>query len=290
MSAVELIDENKSEISIGRLCTLFGISRSGYYAARFRRPSSRQVANARLMVDIRAIHRQYRALYGSPRVTAELRALGHQAGRHRVARLMRKEGIVARPRRRFAVTTSADPRALPAPNVLERSFEAHQPNSVWVGDFTYIPTLEGWLFLAVLVDLYSRRIVGWATSDSLKTDVALRALRRGLESRNPPPGLIPHTDRGCQYMSRRYRDSLAKHGATASMSRPANCIDNAAAESLVGTLKHELDRRVFASRAAAHQDFARYIDGFYNPERRHSALGQLAPIEFERLVMVAKAA
>lgn len=290
MNSIALIEQHKGRVPVHRLCALLGMSRSGYYAARHRAPSRRAQMDERLAVDIRATHRRYGRRYGSPRVTEELRALGHRVGRHRVARLMKQRGLAARPRRRFVVTTVKDESATPAPNLLDRKFHADAPNKAWVGDITYVPTLEGWLFLAVLLDLHSRRVVGWATSTSLKKDVALQALRRALGARQPAAGLIHHTDRGCQYTSKAYRALLADYGAIASMSRAGNCFDNAVAESFFGTLKAELERRTFASRAEAHQAIAHYIDGFYNPIRRHSTLGQLSPIDFERLAFKDQAA
>ena len=290
MSPVALIEQHKGHVPVHRLCTLLGMSRSGYYAARARPPSTRAQVDERLVVDIRAIHRRYRRRYGSPRMTKELQALGHQVGRHRIARVMKQKNLAARPRRRFVTTTVRDTSATPAPNRLGRNFHAEAPNRAWVGDLTYIPTLEGWLFLAVLLDLHSRRVVGWATSASLKKDVALQALRRALNARKPNAGLIHHTDRGCQYTSKAYQALLQKHGVTVSMSRAGDCFDNAVAESFFGTLKHELERRTFASRAEAHQAIAHYIDGFYNPVRRHSTLGYLSPMDFEHLALIDQAA
>ena len=290
MNSIALIDEHKARVPVQRLCALLGMSRSGYYAARHRAPSKRAQMDERLVVDIRATHRRYHRRYGSPRMTKELQALGHGVGRHRVARLMKHRSLAARSRRRFVTTTVRDESAKPALNLLNRTFHVDAPNKVWVGDITYIPTLEGWLFLAVLLDLHSRRVVGWATSTSLKKDVALQALRHALGARQPKAGLIQHTDRGCQYTSKAYRKLLEDHGANASMSRAGNCFDNAVAESFFGTLKHELERRTFASRAQAHQAIAHYIDGFYNPIRRHSALGYISPIDFERLASQAQAA
>ena len=221
---------------------------------------------------------------------AQLQREGFSTSRKRVVRLMKQEEIRGLTPKRWKSTTDSDHELAVSPNRLERDFSADAPNRAWGADITYIRTWEGWLYLMAIIDLYSRRVVGWATSDSLKTDLALRALRRALASRRPPRGLIHHSDRGGQYSARAYRDVLDAHGVVQSMSRAANCLDNAVAESFFGTFKHELERRVFPSRAEAHQATARYIDGFYNPVRRHSSAGYMAPITFERLAMDAQAA
>lgn len=282
MSAVELVDQNKSLLSVGRLCELVGISPSGYYKAKRRGRSERQRADEYLGVQVRALFRQYHGRYGSPRVTRALRAQGTRAGRHRVARLMREAHLKAHGKRRFFRTTQADPRAHYSPNLVARQFTAERPNQLWVGDLTYIPTLEGWLFLAVLIDVFSRKVVGWATATSLEADVAIEALKRAISSRRPPRGLVHHTDRGGQYTDEGYRGILCDAGIVQSMSNPGNCLDNAMAESFFATLKTELGMDTFATRADAHRAIAKYIDGFYNPMRLHSSLNYRSPIDFER--------
>jgi len=282
MTAVELVDQNKGTLSIDRLCDLVGISRSGYYKAKRRGPSRRAQANERLGAQVGAKYEERKGRYGSPRIARELSTPQGPVGRHRVARLMREKGLKARGKRRFFRTTQVDPGAQYSPNLVERNFTAERPNSLWVGDITYIPTIEGWLFLAVLLDVYSRRVVGWATATTLEAGVATEALLQAVGRRKPKAGLVHHTDRGGQYTEAEYRAILTGLGIVQSMSNPGNCLDNAMAESFFATLKTELGCRVFASRADAHRAVASYIDGFYNPVRLHSALGYDSPIDFER--------
>lgn len=282
MSAVELVDQNKSMLSIDRLCELVGITPSGYYKAKRRGRSERQRTDEYLGVQVRALFRQYQGRYGSPRVARALCERGTRVGRHRVARLMREEHLKAHGKRRFFRTTQVDPKAQYSPNVVARDFTAERPNQLWVGDLTYIPTLEGWLFLAVLLDVFSRKIVGWATATSLEADIAVEALKRAISTRRPPSGLVHHTDRGGQYSDADYRKILSAAGMVQSMSNPGNCLDNAMAESFFATLKTELGIVTFASRADAHRAIAKYIDGFYNPTRLHSSLNYRSPIDFER--------
>ncbi len=265
------------------LCRVLGVSRAGFYAAQQRPVAPRVTEEARLAVQIAAIHRASRRCYGSPRVHAELRAHGQCISRKRVARLMRGAGLAARRRRAFRVTTQSGHRRPVAPNRLARQFTAPAPNRVWVSDITYLPTVEGWLYLAVVLDLFSRRVVGWATSDRLGEGVALEALGMGLARRRPPPGLLHHSDRGSQYASAEYRAILAAHGMACSMSGVGSCWDNAVAESFFATLKVELDLAgAWRTRAAAHRAVFDYIELFYNGQRRHSTLGYLSPSGFER--------
>ncbi len=211
-----------------------------------------------------------------------LRKQGIRVSKKRIARIMREKGLVARPKRRFVVTTDSDHEYTVAPNLVERNFVAHAPDQLWVGDITYVWTREGWMYLAVLIDVYSRRVVGWAMRPYLTRDLAIEALRRAVELRRPAPGLIHHTDRGCQYASHDYRDLLAAHGIVASMSRRGNCLDNAMAESFFSTLELELLRdHLFESRSEALQAVAEYLENFYNRERMHSALDYASPIEYE---------
>lgn len=243
----------------------------------------RVTEDARLAVQIGAIHRASRRCYGSPRVHAELRTHGQCPSRKRVARLMRRAGLAARRRRAFRVTTQSRHTHPVAPNRLARQFTAPAPDRVWVTDITYLATVEGWLYLAVVLDLFSRRVVGWATSDRLGEGVALEALGMGLARRRPPPGLLHHSDRGSQYASAEYRAVLTGHGMERSMSGVGRCWDNAVAESFFATLKVELDHDgAWRTRAEAHRAVFDYIELFYNAERRHSTLGYLSPVAFER--------
>lgn len=264
------------------LCRVLGVSRSGFYAWARRGPSARARADARMARAVVGIHAGSRGTYGSPRVHAALRQDGVRTSRKRVARVMRQLGLAARQRRRFARTTDSRHELPIAANVLERVFETNAPNQVWVGDITYIPTDEGWLYLATLLDLFSRRVVGWAVDSTLATQLPLQALRRALQNRRPASGLVHHTDRGCQYASDEYRRALKPHGIRSSMSRRANCWDNAVAESFFATLRAELvDHQRFPTRGAAEKVIGQYIEGFYNTTRLHSYLGYFSPVEFE---------
>jgi transposase InsO family protein len=245
--------------------------------------AARVTQDARLTVQIAAIHRASRRCYGSPRVHAELRAHGQCTSRKRVARLMRHAGLAARRRRVFRITTDSRHTRAVAPNRLARQFTTPAPNRVWVTDITYLATAEGWLYLAVVVDLFSRRVVGWATSDRLGEGVALEALGMGVARRRPRPGLLHHSDRGSQYASSEYRAVLAAHGMDRSMSRLGSCWDNAVAESFFATLKVELGHEgAWRTRADAHRAMFDYIELFYNGVRRHSTLGYLSPLAFEQ--------
>ena len=267
---------------VALMCRLLGVSKSGFYAWRDRPESARFHDDARLAIDIAAIHKRSRGRYGSPRVHAELQAQGIRVGRKRVERLMRELGLCARPRRRFRKTTDSQHANPIAPNLLERNFEASAPNQVWVTDVTYVWTYEGWLYLAVIVDLYARRVVGWAASDANDTTLALSALSMAVEHRKPPRGLIHHSDRGSPYASAEYRRALALLGIVASMSRKGDCWDNAVAESFFSTLKVELvHEEQYATRGAAVVSIGDYILCFYNAERRHSHLNYVSPVEFE---------
>jgi transposase InsO family protein len=264
------------------MCEVLKVSRSGYYAWRSRKPSKRLQEEARLKVSIQEAHQKGRGAYGSPRVTEELKSQGLSAGRHRVARLMREQELRGLPRRRGfrAVTTWTDPSLAVAPNTLNRDFSAAELDQVWVSDLTYLPTQEGWLYLAAILDLSSRRIVGWSVEETLGTQLPLRALRMALGHRQAAK--LHHSDRGCQYASAVYRAELAKHRIECSMSRRGNCWDNAPMESFFATLKRELvHRSLWQTRAQARQDVFDYIEVFYNRQRRHSALNYQTPAEFE---------
>lgn len=276
------IDAAKKAVSVCRSCALFGVSASGFYAWKRRGPSRRQLDDMVLLAHIRSQFAISHETYGSPRMHVELREDGVEVGRHRVARLMRENGLKALQKRRFKKTTDSAHGGPVAPNVLEQDFAAERPDQKWGADISYIWTAEGWLYLAIVVDLFSRRIVGWTTSDRMKKDLALTALKRALAVRQPPPGLIHHSDRGSQYCSGDYRKLLANHKILASMSGKGNCYDNAMVETVFKTIKSELIwRTIWQSRRQADIAIGRYIDGFYNPVRRHSALGYRSPCRFE---------
>jgi putative transposase len=287
----EFIHAEKAEYSVTELCENLDVSRSGYHRWRKSPPSPRRRDDERLGAEIRAIHRRSRERYGSPRVHAELRAQGRKVSRKRVARLMGENGLKGLARRRFRRTTDSVHSHPVAPNLLEQNFTSHAPNQAWVGDITYVWTLEGWAYLAVLIDLCSRRVVGWALRKTLSRELALGALRRALRARGDVRGLVHHTDRGSQYASREYRQVLAQYGLRQSMSGVGNCYDNAVAESFFASLKKELvHRHVFATRTEAYDAISDYIENFYNPERRHSAIGYATPVEHERVIRAAMAA
>jgi putative transposase len=267
---------------IDLMCRVLEVSRSGYYAWKKRRPAPRTVESTKLAIEIKVIHDRSRRTYGSPRVHAELRARGQLVGRNRVAKLMRAQGLVAKRRRRFRATTDSKHSMPTAPNTLGRAFKQSAPNAAWVTDITYVPTREGWLYLAVILDLFSRRVVGWAMSDRITRKLTLDALDMALCARRPPRGLLHHSDRGCQYASHDYRRELADRGIDCSMSRKANCWDNAVAESFFATLKTELVHHDdYPSRARARSAIFDYVEVFYNRQRRHSHLGYVSPEEFE---------
>jgi putative transposase len=281
---------HRYQFALRLMCRVLGVSRAGFYAAEKRSPSVRAKRNQSLRLVIGAIHETSRATYGSPRIHRELRAAGTRCGRHRVARLMRESGLRAKPRRRYRVTTTNSKHGYRvAENMLRRRFGVQETggvNRAWCGDITYIRTREGWLYLAVLLDLGSRMVVGWAMSDSLTADLSLAALRMALARRDPVKGLLHHTDRGVQYAATDYRELLAAHQLTSSMSRRANCYDNAVAESFFATLKWELlDRQSWPTRAAARSAVFEYIEIWYNRQRRHSSLGYLSPLQYEQRLL-----
>jgi transposase InsO family protein len=267
---------------VALMCRVLQVSRSGYYAWCKRPPAPRILKDQTLALEVAAIHAESRGRYGSPRVHAELRERGQRTGRKRVARLMRSAGLCARERRRFRCTTDSAHGMTITGNLLERRFAVAAPNSGWVTDITYLWTFEGWLYLAVILDLFSRRVVGWAVSERLDRAVALDALQMALTDRQPPQGLLHHSDRGSQYASHQYQQLLAAHGALSSMSRKGNCWDNAVAESFFASLKLELAHPShWRTRTQARSDVFEYIELFYNRQRRHSTLGYLSPNEFE---------
>lgn len=269
-------------LPIGRRCALLGVSRSGYYAW-CRRPTSRRDAENALLVEaMRDIHASVGHTYGSPRMPGELAARGWRCGRHRAARLMRAHGIRAKQARRFVVTTDSTHSLPVAANLVQQVFTVAQPNQLWLADITYVPTGEGWAYLAVVLDAFSRRVVGWALERDLSTDLVRAALARALATRRPPSGLVHHSDQGCQYASAVYRAVLTAAGIRCSMSRRGNCHDNAVVESFFATLKVErVYDRQYATLEEAHADLTEYIEGFYNRIRRHSTLGYVSPVVYE---------
>jgi putative transposase len=275
----------KLSYPIAQLCLALGVSRSGFYAWRQHRPSRRTREDTRLSLSILQIHARSRQTYGSPRIREELRDSGVAIGRRRVARIMRQKGICGRCRvRRRPQTTESDHDQPVAPNLLKDRAPASRINEVWVTDITYIPTDEGWLYLAGILDLYSRKIVGWSVSATLASKVCLDALAMALQQRRPSKSLIHHSDRGVQYASREYRQALHAAGLAPSMSRRANCYDNAFAESFWSTLKSEcLHRAHFRTREEASIAVFDFIECFYNRHRRHSSLGYRSPIAFESI-------
>ena len=275
------IEAEKAHHAVRTLCRTLDVSASGFYAWQQRPPSVRRSRDCRLRLQLRAAHAASGGTYGSPRLQRDLQQQGERVGRHRVMRLMRAEHLIGRPRKRFRVTTETDRTVTPAPNHLAQVFTAPRPNAVWAADITAIPTAEGWLYLAVLLDLYSRRIVGWAAQPTLETALVLTAWQRALARRRQPPDLH-HSDRGCQYTSAAYQRALATHGVRCSMSRRGNCYDNAVVESFFRTLKLDVGPRVPRTRADAIHRISAYIDGFYNTRRLHSTLGYRSPVQFER--------
>jgi len=278
------ISTHEGQYSVKRMCQALGVKRSGYYAWRGRPASLREQANQALVTEIQTAHQASRQTYGSPRIHAVLRRKGVVCGRKRVARLMRIHGISARRRRkRYPVTTQRQLGAIAAPNWLNQEFSATAPNQKWVTDITYIDTAEGWLYLASVLDLYSRMVVGWAMGEHIDTTLVEAAWKMAVLRRNPPSGLLLHSDQGSQFTSQTYQQALAAQECQASMSRVGNCYDNAVMESFFGTLKMECATRQFASHTQARTQIFEYIEAWYNRQRLHSSLGYLSPEEFELL-------
>ena len=273
------------EHSISKLCEHLQVSTSGYYAWEQRQssPSPRALEDRDLAMEVQAIHAESRQTYGGPRVQAVLRSRGRRHGRKRIGRLMTQMGLHGRQRGRYRVRTTDSNHDHPiAPNRLAEAPSPTAPNQIWVADITYIQTREGWLFLAGILDLFSRKIVGWAMSDAIDSALVLKALSMAVLHRDPPPELLFHSDRGVQYAAGNFRHALASAGLVASMSRRGNCYDNAAMESFWSTLKLELVyRRDFQTRAQARSEIFDYIEVFYNRQRSHSALNFLSPVDFE---------
>ena len=277
------VEVEKARFPVAMMCRVLEVSRAGFYAWRTRPEAIRVGQDQRLAVEIASIHAESRRRYGSPRVHAELQRRGRTTSRKRVARLMRTQGLRARHKRRFRTTTDSAHEFPVAPNIVRRKFEADAPNKTWVTDITYIWTPEGWLYLAVILDLFSRRVVGWGMSEQITRKLALDALDMALFQRQPPRGLIHHSDRGSQYASGDYRRMLAANQIVCSMSRRGDCWDNAVAESFFSTIKLELVyESEWATRSEARAAIFEYLEVFYNRERLHSSLGYLSPAAFER--------
>jgi transposase InsO family protein len=280
------IAAHTEQFSIQRMCRVLGVGRSGYYAWQRRSPSSRAQANQILVELIRAEHQASRKTYGSPRIQMALQRKGVACGRHRVARLMRQQGIyVQRRRKAHPVATQRQPGVVPAPNRLNQDFSAPAPNRKWVSDFTYIETSEGWLYLAVVLDLFSRRVIGWAMSETMDTALVEAALRMALLGRRPEAGLLHHSDQGSQYTSAAYLNCLTAASTQLSMSRVGNCYDNAVMESFFGTLKTECVTGPFVTRTQARTTIFEYMEVWYNRQRLHSTLGYFSPVDFEKLTL-----
>jgi putative transposase len=274
---------HQDQFSVSRMCTVLKVSRNGYYDWRERPPSKRSQENQRVMTEIERVHERSKQAYGATKTWRELRAEGFKWGRHRIARLRREAGIEARRKRRFRITTQSRAGIVAAKNRLKQRFKAKSMDRVWVGDITFVATAAGWLYLAVLVDLYSRRVVGWAMGERIDQQLVLDALRMALLQRRVRPGLIHHTDQGRQYASAMYLDLLKSHGMIASMSRRGNCYDNAVAESFFSSLKNELiHHSAYKTRDEARTAIFEYIEMFYNRKRRHQSLDYLTPVEYER--------
>jgi len=279
----------RDAFDITLMCRMLQVSRSGFYAWIKRPLSERAREDQRLRLHVRASHRRSRGRYGSPRIHQDLKVQGEQTSEKRVARLMREEGLRGKQRRNHRMTTDSRHAHPIAENILNRQFEPTQvegPDQVWVSDITYVPTREGWLYLAIVLDLAARVVVGWSMSDSMERSLVLNALRMALESRRPGPGLLHHSDRGVQYACEDHRALLAAHGITASMSRKGNCWDNAVAESFFATLERELiDDADWATREEAKRDIFQFIEIWYNRQRLHSTLGYMTPVSYEALLL-----
>jgi len=281
------IKKHKQEFRIRSMCHVLGVSRGAFYSWLKRPESNRSKENRRLLQEIIEIHNANRKVYGSPRVYKTLKRT-QSCGKNRVARLMRLNGIQAKQKRKFRATTDSRHNFPVAKNVLDRKFNIDEPNKAWVGDITHIRTLEGWLYLAVIIDLYSRRVVGWAMDSRINRQLVCQALRMAIANRSPGKGWLHHSDRGSQYASDDYQKLLKTRDTTVSMSRKGNCWDNAVVESFFSALKKELvHHRQFKTRNQAKSEIFEYIEVFYNRQRLHSTLDYRSPIEFEEMNNVA---
>ena len=281
----QFIEQYKQEFPVVVMCRVLDVSESGFYAWCKRPACQRTREDAQLREEIRQEFSVHQGRYGSPRLHAELRDRGRSIARKRVARLMREAGLCAKGKRRRVLTTRRDPSHPVAPNLLNREFTATEPNSKWVTDITYIPTMQGWLYLAVILDLYSRMVVGWSMSGNCDENLVERALDQAIARRHPSSGLLHHSDRGSQYTSQAYQRRLEQAGIHVSMSRKGNCWDNAAMESFFGTVKDEcVGSTVYSSHDEARLALFTYIEGYYNRLRRHSTLGYVSPFNYEQIV------
>lgn len=282
----QFIEEHREKYPVGLMCKVLGVARSAYYAWHQAPRSKRKMADLALLEQIKEIFEQSRQTYGSYRIFIALRKQGTRCGHKRVARLMRQAEIRPKTKQRFRAATTDSNHNLPvAPNLLNQEFTAEEADQIWLTDITYVSTAEGWLYLAVVLDLYTRRIVGWAMSESLHRQLVIDALQMAIATRQPLPGLLHHSDRGSQYASHDYQALLTKHEMLSSMSRKGNCYDNAPAESFFGTLKTELVfHQSYATRNEARLDIFEYIEVFYNRIRYHSALGYQSPVNYEASV------
>jgi putative transposase len=281
----QFITQHRHEYPITLMCRVLEVSVSGYYAWSKRPPSRHSREDASLAERVKTVFQTYRSVYGSPRVHAELQDQGIKCARKRVARLMREQGLCAQRPRHHTVTTQSDPEAHVAPNLLQRDFSAEQPNTRWVADTTYIWTAEGWLYLAVVLDLFSRMVVGWSMAATQDATLVVQALRMAITRRRPQAGLLHHSDRGSTYTSESYQALLKQESMLVSMSRTADCYDNAAMESFFHSFKGEcIDGQSFQTRAQARSVTFDYIETFYNRTRRHSTLQYLSPLRYEQLM------
>lgn len=282
------IEENRDRYSVARMCRQLEVSRTGYCQWRGRKPSERSVANAVLDAQVAAIHQSSKRSYGRPRIVRSLRDCGVPIGHERVRNSLKRQNLRPVYKRPFRVTTDSDHHNPVAPNVLDRRFDGWGINQAWVGDITYVETAEGWLYLACVMDLASRRIVGWSMSDRMKTELVTQALKSAYGLRRPGAGTIMHTDRGSQYASASHRSLIKDYLMVQSMSRRANCWDNAAMESFFKTLKVErVHRTRYETRAQAKLDIVDWIEGFYNRQRIHSSIGYKTPVGVESLLRTA---
>jgi transposase InsO family protein len=283
------IEQQKALYPVAVMCRLFGVSKSGYYAWQNREPSARSLSDAELLIPIQTIHQESRRIYGAPRIQAELRrTYDTYCSRKRVARLMRQAGLVGVHRRKFTSTTRRDPKRDPYPDLVKRQFTTDEPNKVWVADVTQHETDEGWLYLAVIIDVYSRLVVGWSMAERFTAELVLAALEMALWNRQPEESVIHHSDHGSQYTSLAFGQSLERAGALGSMGCVGDALDNAVAESFFATLQCELlDRYSWATRQSLRSAIFEFVHVFYNQQRRHSSLDYLSPSEFERLAKTA---
>ena len=276
------IENNKNEFSILRMCSVFQVSSSGYYDWRGRPPSKRTIENQRLGAKIKGIFINNRRVYGTRRIQEELLEDGENISRYRIGKLMSQQDLKCKTKKKFKVTTDSNHDFPVAPNLLDRKFDAQHPDQVYVGDITYIPTSEDWLYLAVFMDLYSRMVVGWSMSSRINAKLTYDSLLMAIWKRKPSKGLMVHSDRGSQYASHKFQGLLKTHGYVCSMSRKGNCWHNAPAESFFHTLKTELVNLCqYKTREEAQKDIFEYIEVFYNRQRRHSTIGYLSPLAYE---------